>query len=69
MGTKYSSNINKANIIHEKNSGEVNETVIFSILTLLLIGIYCNTEEVNQSTDYIGDMDSFDRDSGTIIQR
>ena len=29
---------------------------------------HCNTEEVNQSTDYIGDMDSFDRDSGTIIQ-
>ena len=29
---------------------------------------HCNTEEVNQSTDYIGDMDSFDRDTGTIIQ-
>ena len=29
---------------------------------------HCNAEEVNQSTDYIGDMDSFDRDTGTIIQ-
>ena len=28
----------------------------------------CNSQEVNESTDYIGDMDSFDRDSGTIIQ-
>ena len=36
--------------------------------------LYCslvfhsNSQEVLQSEDYIGDMDSFDRDSGTIIQ-
>jgi hypothetical protein len=28
---------------------------------------HCNTEEVNQSTDYIGDMDSFDGDGGTRV--
>ena len=36
--------------------------------------LYCslvfhyNAEEVNESTDYIGNMNSFDRDAGTIIQ-
>ena len=36
------------------------------LLSFFLV-FHSNSEEVLQSEDYIGDMDSFDRDSGTRI--